>query len=81
MERASDDQLRPVFAKDTIAKKLLVLENLDYGNALYVFEENWEELTQLSRAQLMKRRDPGVHRLPHLPGWQSAIRTLLRDTE
>lgn len=60
-------------------EKLLVLENLDYGNALYVFEENWEELTKLSRTELIKRRDPGVHRLPHLPGWQSAIRQLLRD--
>lgn len=59
--------------------KLLVLENLDYGNALYVFEENWEELSQLSRTELIKRRDPGVHRLPHTPGWQSAIRKLLRN--
>ena len=23
-------------------EKLLALENLDYGNALYVFEENWK---------------------------------------
>lgn len=60
-------------------EKLLVLENLEYGNAMYVFEENWEELTKLSRTELIKRRDPGVHRLPHLPGWQSAIRKLLRD--
>jgi hypothetical protein len=60
-------------------EKLLVLENLDYGNALYAFEENWEELTQLSRTELINRRDPGVHRLPHLPGWQSAVRKLLRD--
>ncbi len=59
-------------------EKLLVLENLEYGNALYVFEENWKELTQLSRTELIKRRDPKVHRLPHLPGWQSAIRKLLR---
>ncbi|MDC0887300.1 hypothetical protein OAS19_05880 [Altererythrobacter sp.] len=60
-------------------EKLLVLENLEYGNAMYVFEENWEELTKLSRTELIKLRDPGVHRLPHLPGWQSAIRKLLRD--
>ncbi|MDN3644647.1 hypothetical protein QWY75_00345 [Pontixanthobacter aestiaquae] len=59
-------------------EKLLVLENLEYGNAMYLFEENWEELTKLSRTELIKRRDPKVHRLPHLPGWQSAIRELLR---
>jgi hypothetical protein len=58
--------------------RLVVLENLEYGNALYAFEENWEELSKLSRSELIRRRDPRVHRIPHLPGWQSAIRKLLR---
>jgi len=58
-------------------ERLVALENLEYGNALYVFEENWEELSQLSRSELIRRRDPQVHRIPHLPGWQSAIRKLL----
>lgn len=57
---------------------LVVLENLEYGNALYAFEENWENLSKLSRSELIRRRDPQVHRIPHLPGWQSAIRKLLR---
>lgn len=59
-------------------KGLVALENLEYGNALYVFEENWEELSKLSRSELIRRRDPQVHRIPHLPGWKSAIRKLLR---
>jgi len=59
--------------------RLVALENLEYGNALYVIEENWEQLSQLSRSELIRRRDPGVHRIPHLPGWQSAIRKLLRE--
>ena len=59
-------------------EKLVALENLEYGNAMYVFEEDWAQLTQLSRTELIKRRDPGVHRIPHLPGWPSAIRKLLR---
>jgi hypothetical protein len=58
--------------------RLVALENLEYGNALYMFEENWEELSKLSRSELIRRRDPQVHRIPHLPGWQSAIRKLLR---
>src|SRR5690606_37528606 len=58
--------------------RVVALENLEYGNALYVMEENWEELSQLSRSELIRRRDPGVHRIPHVPGWQSAIRKLLR---
>ena len=59
--------------------RLVALESLEYGNALYLFEENWEHLTQLSRTELIKRRDPLVHRVPHLPGWQSAIRHLVRQ--
>ena len=59
-------------------ERLVALENLEYGNALYVFEENWEQLSQLSRTELIKRRDPSVHRVPHLPGWQSVIRKLVR---
>lgn len=59
--------------------RLVALENLEYGNALYVFEEDWETLTQLSRNELIKRRDPSVHRIPHVRGWQSVIRQLLRE--
>lgn len=59
-------------------QRLVALENLEYGNALYVFEENWEELSKLSRSELVCRRDPQVHRIPHVSGWQSVIRKLLR---
>ena len=58
--------------------RLVALENLEYGNALYVFKENWEQLTHLSRSELIRRRDPGVHRVPHVLGWQSVVRKLLR---
>ena len=61
-------------------ERLVVLENLEYGNALYLFEEDWEQLTQLSRTELIKRRDASVHRVPHLPGWQSAVRKLVRSS-
>lgn len=58
--------------------QLVLLESLEYGNALYAFEANWEQHSQLSRTELVKRRDPSVHRIPHLPGWQSAVRKLVR---
>lgn len=58
--------------------RLVALESLEYGNALYVFEDDWEALSQLSRTELMKRRDPSVHRIPHVHGWQSTLRNILR---
>lgn len=59
--------------------RLVVLENLEYGNALYVFEDDWESLSRLSRTELIRQRDARVHRIPHTPGWQSVIRQLLRQ--
>ncbi|WP_114226945.1 MULTISPECIES: hypothetical protein [Sphingomonas] len=60
--------------------KIVALENLEYGNAIYVFADDWEALSQLSRTELIRRRDPSVVRIPHLPGWQSALRKRLRAT-
>lgn len=60
-------------------QQLVALENLEYGNALYLFEADWERLSQLSRTEVVKRRDHGVHRVPHMPGWQSVIRKLIQS--
>lgn len=57
---------------------LVALENLEYGNALYVFEADWKRMSQLSRSELIRRRDPTVTRIPHVRGWQSIIRKLLK---
>lgn len=57
---------------------LVAVENLEYGNALYVFEADWERMSQLSRSELIRRRDPSVTRVPHVKGWQSTIRKLLK---
>jgi hypothetical protein len=43
-----------------------------------VFERDWDQLTKLSRTELIRRRDPSVHRVPHLQGWQSTFRKLVR---
>ncbi|WFL78273.1 hypothetical protein P7228_04200 [Altererythrobacter arenosus] len=59
-------------------ERAAVLESLEYGNAIYVFETDWEKLSQLSRTELIKRRDPFVHRIPHKSGWQSVLRKLIR---
>lgn len=59
--------------------KVVALENIEYGNALYVFETDWQRLTQLSRTELVKRRDRGVHRVQHRAGWQRVVRSLLRS--
>ena len=46
-------------------KNLYVLESLYSGNATYVFEEKWEELSKLTKAEILQRslqRDRIIHR-------------------
>lgn len=59
------------------AKDLYVLESLEYGNATYVFDEEWETLSRLTKAQII-RGDLHVDRIVHRQGWERRIRALLK---
>ncbi len=57
---------------------LAVFENLEYGNAVYVMYENWEQLTQQSRLQLLSGRlGEQFDRVVHHEGWQKQVRLLV----
>jgi hypothetical protein len=58
-------------------KNLYVLESLYYGNATYVFEENWETLSKLTKAEILTgnfQQDRIIHRVK----WDGHMRKLLR---
>lgn len=57
-------------------KNLYVLESLYYGNATYVFRENWERLSQLTKAEILSNNLQAA-RIVHQPGWEREIRRLL----
>ncbi len=57
-------------------RKLYVLESAFYGNATYVFEKEWEKLSQMTKAEILTdslQKD----RLIHQNGWEAKIKTLL----
>ena len=59
-------------------KNLFILESAYYGNATYIFEENWEELSKKTKAEIIiasLQRDRIIHR----QGWEESIRALLKD--
>ena len=58
---------------------LVVFENLEYGNAVYVMFENWEELSKLSRIELLKSRKTGFERIVHRTGWQQVLISLIKS--
>lgn len=57
-------------------KTLFVFESAYTGNATYVFGENWEELSKLTKAQILDEKLQTA-RIIHLKGWHDAIKDLL----
>jgi hypothetical protein len=57
---------------------IVVFENLRYGNALYVLYENWEEVSQRSRVDLIKGTSADYERIPHVDGWVVQFRKAVR---
>lgn len=52
------------------ANDLVVFENMSYGNALYVLYEDWEQLSQRSRLELLRQSEKRYRRFVHTGNWQ-----------
>lgn len=59
---------------------LFVLESPEYGNATYVFEGNWEQLSQLTKAEILAG-NLHKHRVVHMTTWERAISEILGKLE
>ena len=46
-------------------ENLVVFENVDYGNAIYILFDNWEEISQMSRIEILKRHEKDFIRIIH----------------
>lgn len=58
---------------------IVVFENLDYGNAIYILSDNWEELSKLSRIDLLRKHENEFIRIIHKTGWERQLEHLLAD--
>lgn len=58
-------------------RRLVLMENMIYGNATYIFRDNWEELSKLSKAEIQKY-NLYDKRLVHRESWPMQIGKLLR---
>jgi len=52
------------------ADDLVVFENLNHGNALYVLYDNWIEVSKRSRLELLKGTSEKFDRFIHVEGWE-----------
>lgn len=58
---------------------LVAFENLKYGNALYLMYQDWRELSQRSRLELLAGDRDGFERIIHNTGWERKLRQLVRS--
>lgn len=58
-------------------KNLYICESIWHGNAIYVFNENWEELSQKTKAEIL-RRGLQKGRIIHYENWKEKVGDLLK---
>jgi len=57
---------------------LVVFENAQYGNAIYIMYSSWESLSQRTRMELLSGRyGSDFARIVHSPGWKARVNALL----
>lgn len=58
-------------------KEISVFEHLLYGNATYIFDKDWQTLSQLSKGEILHS---GLEkaRIIHRKGWEDNVRNILR---
>lgn len=61
------------------ADDLVVFENSEYGNAMYVLYGQWEDLSKQSRRELLKLDGNQFDRIIHTKGWQGRFAKLMQD--
>ena len=57
-------------------RSLFVLESMYFGNATYVFAENWETLSKMTKAEILGQQ-LHVDRIIHRQGWQQRVHKVL----
>ncbi len=62
-----------------LREDLVVFENFGYGNAVYVMFEEWEELSRLSRTELLRRPSLNYERAVHDHNWKKRVGIIIRS--
>lgn len=59
------------------AENVVVFENLEYGNAIYILSDNWKEISKMSRIDILRKHENEYIRILHNKGWEkSLVRTI-----
>lgn len=59
---------------------LVVFENIEYGNAIYILFNDWEELSKLSRLDLLSGKfSNSFERVVHTTGWKGKVKSIVTE--
>lgn len=63
-----------------IRDDLVVFENIEYGNAIYIMFENWQDLSKRTRTELLSGRfGNNFERVMHASGWKGTVRKIIKQ--
>ena len=60
-------------------ENIVAFENIDYGNAIYILFDNWQEISQMSRIDILKRHEHDFIRIVHKDGWQKVLKRHIEE--
>lgn len=75
---AGTNEFRRYFGAQ-FADDLVVFENVEYGNAIYVMFDNWMELSRKSRTELLSSSTSEFVRIRHTKTWKRRLARLIYD--
>lgn len=58
---------------------IVAFENVEYGNALYILFDNWQEISRMSRIDILKRHERDYIRIIHKEGWEEKLRGAITE--
>jgi hypothetical protein len=59
------------------SENLVAFENTEYGNALYILFEKWEELSKLTRREIQNRSSDQFVRIVHGADWKAKTKAVI----
>jgi hypothetical protein len=61
------------------ANDLVVFENVAYGNAIYIMFQNWEELSKITRVDLLSTASQEFIRIRHTKTWKLKLKRVIQE--
>lgn len=56
---------------------IIILENFNYGNAIFVFKKDFDSFSKMTRGELIRRKSSDTERIPHKKNWKINLETVL----